>query len=462
MVDAIVVGGGLAGSEAAWQIAERGHKVSLYEMRPSKTTGAHVTDRLGELVCSNSLGSSLRDRASGTLQAELALLDSLLITLAKRTNVPAGSSLSVDRDAFSALVTEHLEAHRHITIIREELTQIPSDIPVVIATGPLTSDALATSITRLTGDQYFYFYDAVAPIVLRDTINMNVAFFANRYDRGVDDAGDYINCPLDEVAYRDLVHALLGAEKITLRDFETEDPVFFERCVPVEVLAARGPQTLAFGPMRPVGIINPHTGQRPYAVVQLRQDNAAASLYNLVGFQTNIKWDAQASVLRKIPGLENAEFIRFGQMHRNTFLNSPRLLKPTMQYRDREDLFFAGQIIGAEGYVGNIAPGLLAGINASRLITGETMWVPPPTTMAGALVGYITSADPDDFQPMKANYGILPPLTPPVRRKQERYAAYAERALTDMKRAIPSRMHQAALDADVRKNPTELFIEEQV
>lgn len=430
-----VIGGGLAGSEAAWQLAERGFSVELYEMRPNKTTGAHTTDRLGELVCSNSLGSKLPDRASGLLQTELKLLRSKLLECAERAAVPAGGALAVDREVFAASVTESIQSHPNIQLVREEVRTVPEG-PTIIATGPLTADALAQDIARLTGQEYLYFYDAVAPIVTAETINMEVAFFASRYGRGEVDEGDYINCPMNREQYSQFVAALRGAEKAELRDFEREDPVFFESCLPIEQLAARGDEALAFGPMRPVGLHDPHTGKRPYAVVQLRRDNLAGSLYNMVGFQTNIRWGEQEKILRLIPGLENAEFVRMGQMHRNTFINSPSLLHPTMQFRNRDDLFFAGQITGVEGYVGNMATGLVAGVNLARRLAGQPDWVLPPTTMLGALCHYVTHAEAEHFQPMKANFGILPELPLPIKNKRDRYAAYVERALTDLRASM--------------------------
>ena len=432
-----VVGGGLAGSEAAWQAAERGIEVILWEMRPHRMTPAHVSDRLAELVCSNSLGSDLPDRAGGLLKAELRRLGSLILACADEARVPAGGALAVGRERFAELVTQRIEAHPRITIRREEVTRVPEG-PVIIATGPLTSSALAEDIGRLVGEAYLYFYDALAPIVTRDSINMEIAFRASRYGRGEDEEGDYINCPLDEEEYRRFVEALLSAKRIELHDFEKEDPKFFEGCLPIEVQAARGPDALAFGPLRPVGLIDPRTGKRPYAVVQLRQDDLAGTLYNMVGFQTNLLWPEQRRVFRLIPGLENAEFVRLGQMHRNTFLNAPRLLRPTLQYRGRDDLFFAGQITGVEGYVGNAGTGLLAGINAARLMKGEPLWVLPPETMLGALIHYICHADPRHFQPMKANFGILPPLEPPVRNKRQRYARYSERALAALEAFLAS------------------------
>jgi methylenetetrahydrofolate--tRNA-(uracil-5-)-methyltransferase len=430
-----VIGGGLAGTEAAWQLAERGFHVDLYEMRPTKTTGAHVSNRLAELVCSNSLGSKFPDRASGLLKTELMLLRSLLLSCAERAAVPAGGALAVDRELFAEYVTSAIHNHPLINVIREEVTAIP-DGPTIIATGPLTSESLALEIARLTGQQHLYFYDAIAPIVSLDSVDMTVAFQASRYGKGEDDEGDYINCPMDEEQYYRFVDALRSAETVELRDFEREDPHFFEGCVPIEQLASRGRDTLAFGPMRPVGLRNTHTGQRPYAVVQLRRDNFAGSLYNIVGFQTNVRWGKQQEILRLIPGLENAEFIRLGQMHRNTFINSPTLLHPTMQFRQRENLYFGGQITGAEGYVGNVATGLVAALNMARYLEHKPLWILPQTTMLGALCHYITHAEPDQFQPMKANFGILPDLPNRVKTKRERYAVYAERALADMRSSI--------------------------
>jgi methylenetetrahydrofolate--tRNA-(uracil-5-)-methyltransferase len=423
-----VVGGGLAGSEAAWQIAQAGVDVVLYEMRPERSTPAHATNYLAELVCSNSLGSDLPDRAGGLLKAELRRMGSLILECADRARVPAGGALAVGRDEFAALVTERIENHPRITLQRAEVTSIP-DGPAIIASGPLTSPALASAIGDRVGTGYLYFYDALAPIVSRESINRDVAFTASRYGRGDDDEGDYINCPMTREEYEQFVDALLSAERIELRDFEKDDPFFFEGCLPIEVIASRGREALAFGPMRPVGLTDPRTGRRPYAVVQLRQDDAAGTLYNLVGFQTNLKWPEQKRVLSLIPGLENAEFVRLGQMHRNTFLNAPQLLRPTMQYQERPDLFFAGQITGVEGYVGNAGTGLLAGINAAHLVKGEPLWALPDVTMLGALAHYVCTADPHHFQPMKSNFGLLPPLEPVVRNKRERYQKYSERAL---------------------------------
>ncbi len=431
-----VVGGGLAGSEAAWQAAQRGVDVILYEMRPHKSTPAHVSDYLAELVCSNSLGSDLPDRAAGLLKAELRYLGSLVLACADGARVPAGGALAVDRELFAAEVTRRIKAHPHIRLVREEVTAIPEG-PAVIATGPLTSDALAGAIAALTGQEHLYFYDALAPIVAVDSVDMSVAFRASRYGRG--DA-DYINCPMTEEEYGRFVEALATAERIPLHGFEREDARFFEGCLPVEVLAARGRDALAFGPLRPVGLTDPRTGERPYAVVQLRQDNLAGTLYNLVGFQTNLRYSEQERVFRLVPGLERAEFVRYGQMHRNTFINAPLLLEPTLRLSPAADLsgrcggglFFAGQITGVEGYVGSVGSGWVAGVNVARFVLGQEGLVLPRTTMLGALCHYVSRADPATFQPMKANFGLLPLLLPPVRNKWKRYRAYAARAMADL------------------------------
>lgn len=433
MADLTIIGGGLAGSEAAWQAAQRGLAVALHEMRPLQKTPAHVSDRLAELVCSNSLGSNLTDRAPGLLKEELRRLGSLVVECADETAVPAGGALAVDRDAFAQMVTDRIGAHPRITLTREEVEVIPQGQAVVVATGPLTSEGLSGEIATLTGSEHLYFYDAMAPIVAADSVNMEVAFRASRYERA-EGEGDYLNCPMTQPEYERFVQELLKAEMIPLRSFEQEDPRFFEACLPVEVLARRGEKSLSFGPLKPVGLIDPRSGQRPHAVVQLRQDNQAATLYNMVGFQTNLNWGEQERVFRLIPGLEQAEFVRFGQMHRNTFINSPSLLRPTMQWRTREDLFFAGQITGTEGYVGSVASGLVAGLNAARLVAGHASVAFPQTTMLGALCHYVSNADPNGFQPMKANFGLFPPLNPPVRNKRERYKAYAQRALGDLER----------------------------
>jgi methylenetetrahydrofolate--tRNA-(uracil-5-)-methyltransferase len=437
MTDLVVIGGGLAGSEAAWQAAERGVDATLYEMRPRIGTPAHVSGSLAELVCSNSLGSNLVDRAPGLLKEELRRLGSLVIACADATAVPAGGALAVDREAFAEMVTDRIAAHPRITICRQEVQTVPGNSVVVIATGPLTSPALAGAVASLTGSEHLYFYDAMAPIVMAESVDTSVAFRASRYGRG-EAGGDYLNCPMSQAEYDHFVEELVNSETISLRDFEREDPRFFEACLPVEVLAQRGHKALAFGPLKPVGLADPRTGERPYAVVQLRQDNQAGTLYNLVGFQTNLKWGEQERVFRLIPGLERAEFVRFGQMHRNTFINSPRLLLPTMQLRQRDSFLFAGQITGTEGYIGSVASGLVAGLNAARLVVGKLPISFPLTTIVGALCSYICKADPGNFQPMKANFGLLPPLDPPVRKKRERYAAYARRALADLEQFVGS------------------------
>lgn len=436
-----IIGGGLAGSEAAWQAAQLGNSVKLYEMRPEVSTGAHQTADLAELICSNSLGSNLPDRASGLLKNEMRRLGSMLLECAEATALPAGAALAVDRELFARAVTERIQSHPLIEVIREEATSIP-DTPTIIASGPLTSPQLSDALGKLSGEEHLYFFDAIAPIVNHDSINMEIAFRASRYGKGEQDEGDYINCPFTKEEYETFVNALLEAERIELRSFE--DAIrkgvnagahhFFEGCLPVEIIAERGHDSLAFGPMRPVGLIDPHTGRRPYAVVQLRQDNLAGNLYNLVGFQTNLKFPEQRRVLRLIPGLENAEFERYGQMHRNTFLASPKLLRPTLQHKTRDNLFLAGQITGVEGYMGNIATGLLAGINAVHQIKGRPMLTLPVTTMLGALCHYVTHADMADFQPMKANFGILPPLEYSGKKlgKRERGQAYAARAIADL------------------------------
>jgi methylenetetrahydrofolate--tRNA-(uracil-5-)-methyltransferase len=429
-----IIGGGLAGTEAAWQAASRGIHVDLFEMRPVRPTEAHVTDRLAELVCSNSMGSTMPDRALGLLKNEMMRLGSLVIRTAFKHALPAGSALAVSRDDFAQEITEIISGHPNITIHREEVAAIPGG-PAIVATGPLTSAALTAQIQALTGQQYLYFYDAMAPIVVADSIDMSIAFRQSRYDRNSEqgaEEGDYINCPLDREEYARFVEALLAAPKIELQGADKELERYFEGCMPIEALAARGPKSLSFGPMRPVGLRDPRTGRRPWAAVQLRQDNVAGTLYNMVGFQTNIKWGAQEEVLRLIPGLANAEFVRLGQMHRNTFVNSPTLLRPTLQFRTRDDLFFAGQITGTEGYVGSTMGGLIAGQNIVRLLAGQPLLELPRTTMIGALLHYITHADPSNFQPMKAAMGLLPELETEVKGKRARYGTYTERAAADL------------------------------
>jgi len=432
---ATVIGAGLAGSEAAWQLAERGFDVRLFEMRPVRPTPAHVTDRCAELVCSNSFGSILPDRASGQLKWEMEQVGSLILHCAAASAVPAGRALAVDREKFADLVTKQLEEHPRIELIRQEVCGLPE--VGVIASGPLTSSPLAKALSEFTGQDYLYFYDALAPLIEAESIDHSIAFRAERYEEG--DVGDYINCPMNKAEYERFLEALIGAERIPLRDFENEDEVFFESCLPVEVLATRGREALRFGPMRPVGLTDPRTGRRPWAVVQLRQDNVAGSLYNMVGFQTNLRWGEQEAVLRLIPGLENAEFVRLGQMHRNTFLNSPTLLTPALEARSREGLFFGGQITGVEGYLGNAATGLLAGINLGKRLRQERPLELPPTTMLGALCHYITHAEPKHFQPMKANFGILPPLENPPRDKWKRAELYVERARAHFPTALQTK-----------------------
>jgi methylenetetrahydrofolate--tRNA-(uracil-5-)-methyltransferase len=416
--DLIVIGGGLAGTEAAWQAAEKGATVHLYEMRPAVSTGAHLTANLAELVCSNSFGSSLPDRASGLLKTELHLLGSLLLECAESTAIPSGSALAVDREAFSRLVSERIATHPNIEIVRAEVGNIPAGL-TIIASGPLTSSKLAQSIAELTGEEFLYFFDAIAPTVSVNTINMEVAFRASRYGKGETEAGDYINCPFTISKYEHFVEAILSGKSMPLRPFELEieggvnagPRHFFDGCLPVEIIARRGQKALAFGPMRPTGVVEPHTGCWPHAIVQLRQDNLAGSLYNMVGFQTNLTYPEQKRIFHMIPGLEKAEFIRYGQMHRNTFIATPKTLLPTLQYVNRMDLFFAGQISGVEGYLGNVATGLLAGINAVQILQGKEPLTLPRTTMLGALCHTITHAEMKDFQPVKANFGILPALT---------------------------------------------------
>lgn len=444
-MDVVVIGGGLAGSESAWQAAKRGLRVGLFEMRPQVTTGAHVSASLAELVCSNSLGSNLADRASGLLKNELRLLGSLLIQIADESALPAGGALAVDREAFAEKVSRAIETHPNIEVIREEVTEIPPSL-TIIASGPLTSPALSESIAQITGREHLYFFDAIAPIVTYESIDMSIAYRASRYGRGEQEQGDYVNCPFDESQYRRFVDELSRAERIELRDFEVklEEGVktgthhLFEACLPVEILSRRGLMSLAFGPMRPVGLPDPRTGKRPYAVVQLRQDDLAGTLYNLVGFQTNLTFPEQRRVFRLIPGLENAEFVRYGQMHRNTFIFSPAYLRPSLQFITRDNLLFAGQITGVEGYVGNIATGLLAGWNAARIFHKMNPIKLSQTTMLGALCHYITQSSPADFQPMKANFGILPPLGTHYPGKKERGAAYAQRSLADLEELIQS------------------------
>jgi len=399
-----VVGAGLAGSEAAYQLARRGIAVRLVEMRPVKMTEAHRTADFAELVCSNSLRNDSMETAVGVLKEEMRRLGSLVIAAADRARVPAGSALAVDRNDFSRAITAALEDHPMVEISRVEASDIPAGL-TILATGPLTSPALGESLNRLIGTRNLYFYDAIAPIVAADSIDMSVAFKASRYGKGGD---DYVNCPMTDVQYHAFVAAVVAADKIELHPFEK--PVYFEGCMPIEEMARRGPMTLAFGPMRPVGLSELHSGRRPFAVVQLRQDDAAGRLYNMVGFQTKMTYPEQLRVLRMIPGLEKAEFVRLGSIHRNTFVDSPRLIRPTLQLKARDDLFLAGQMVGVEGYVESAAAGLLAGINAANLVMNRELIVPPPETAIGSIVAYITDPARRDFQPMNANYGLMPDL----------------------------------------------------
>jgi methylenetetrahydrofolate--tRNA-(uracil-5-)-methyltransferase len=424
--DIVIIGGGLAGSEAAWQAANRGARVTLYEMRPKEMTQAHKTSGLAELVCSNSLGSVDVLNAPGILKEEMRRLNSLIIRVADEVRVPAGSALAVDREQFSFKITQALEGHPNIRILREEVTEIPTECLCIIATGPLTSDKLSQAIAQLTHSNHLYFYDAISPIVDAESINMDVAFRASRYDKGGD---DYLNCPMDESTYNNFYDALLAAEKVQPKEFEKTP--YFEACLPIEVMAERGRQTMQFGPLKPVGLEDPKTGGRPYAVVQLRTENAHRSCYNMVGFQTKLTYGEQKRVFRMIPGLEHAEFLRYGSLHRNTFINAPQLLRNTLQFKSRGTLFFAGQLVGVEGYTDSAAMGGLAAINAARGLAGLPLVVPPPTTAHGCLLSYITTADPRHFQPMNTNFGLFPPLASPVRDKELKRQLISQRALED-------------------------------
>ena len=423
----IIVGAGLAGSEAAWQAARRGAPVTLFEMRPVASTPAHKTGGFAELVCSNSLRASGLENAVGVLKEEMRRAGSLVMEAADATRVPAGGALAVDREGFSRYITERIESHPGIEVRRERLDEIPEagDGVVIVASGPLTAGALAEAVARRTGGDGLYFYDAAAPIVTLDSVDMTRAYRASRYGKG---EAAYINCPMTKEEYDAFWEALVTAEKAPTREFEKE--IFFEGCMPVEVMAARGQDTLLFGPLKPVGLEHPETGERPYAVVQLRQDDAAGTLYNLVGFQTHLKWPEQRRVFGMIPGLEHAEFTRYGVMHRNTFINSPLVLRPTMQLIEEPRLLFAGQMTGVEGYVESAAAGLMAGINAARLISGEVPVIFPPETAHGSLAHYITTADPAHFQPMNVNFGLMPPLATRPRDKRMKKQALAERALS--------------------------------
>lgn len=426
MKKVIVIGAGLAGSEAAWQAAQRGAEVTLYEMRPEKSTPAHKTAGFAELVCSNSLRGAGLENAVGVLKEEMRRLHSVIMAAADATRVPAGGALAVDRHGFSDYVTEKVSNHPRITVVHEEVAHIPlsDDTITIVASGPLTAGALAEDIAARTGNDSLYFYDAAAPIVSLESVDMSKAYRASRYGKGT---ADYINCPMDEAQYRAFWHELVNAEKAPTHDFEKEK--FFEGCMPVEVMASRGEDTLLFGPLKPVGLDDPKTGKRPFAVVQLRQDNASATLYNIVGFQTHLKWPEQKRVFGMIPGLEHAEFLRYGVMHRNTFLNSPQHMRPTLQLRGQDNLLFAGQMTGVEGYIESASSGLVAGVNAARLARGEEPLIFPEASCHGALCYYITTSEAKHFQPMNVNFGLLPRWDERIRDKKEKKLRLARRAL---------------------------------
>ncbi len=425
----IVIGAGLAGSEAAWQLAKRGIKVKLYEMRPVNSTPAHHTEKFGELVCSNSLRSNQLENAVGLLKEEMRRLGSLIMECADNNALPAGGALAVDREGFSQEITDKITGHPNVEIVREEISEIPQDEYVIIATGPLTSEKLSESIARFMNSEYFYFYDAAAPIITYESIDKDKVFKASRYDRG---ESDYINCPMTEEEYLKFYNELVKAEVVPIKSFEKE--IVFEGCMPVETMAKRGIQTLLFGPLKPVGLIDPRSEKQPYAVVQLRQDNKEGTLYNIVGFQTHLKWGEQKRVFSMIPGLENSEFVRYGVMHRNTFINSPKVMRPTLQYRDCDKLFFAGQLTGVEGYVESASSGLIAGINMARVFNNMEPRVFPETTAHGALCHYITDRTIKGFQPMNVNFGIFPQPEYRIKNKKDKSSYYAERALADLEK----------------------------
>lgn len=433
-----VIGGGLAGTEAAWQIAQQGVKVNLYEMRPVKKSPAHHSEELAELVCSNSFGADAPDRAAGLLHEELRRLNSIIIQTADKHKVPAGGALAVDRAVFSQTLTETLANHPLITLRREEITSIPTDGVVVLATGPLTSPALAEELQGLTGMEYLSFFDAASPIIVGESINQDVAFLASRYDKG---EAAYLNCPMNRQEYLQFWQELCQAEQAELKDFERDSAKFFEACLPIEELAQRGEDTMRYGPLKPVGLFDARHGdfkapenkdKRPYAVVQLRQEDKAGQLWNMVGFQTNLQWGEQKRIFRLIPGLENAEFVRMGVMHKNTFINAPQLLKPSLQFKYRNTLLAAGQLIGTEGYTAAAAGGWLAGMNAARICRNQEPITLSPVTMIGALVDFISSADAKHFQPMPPNFGIIPTFAHKIKNKQERYQAYSQRSLNEI------------------------------
>ena len=428
-----VVGGGLAGSEAAWQLAERGHAVVLHEMRPLRGTSAHKTDRLAELVCSNTFKSTETTNAHGLLKAEMRLLGSIVLQAADEARVPGGSALTVDRDVFSRAVHDRVSSHPRITLSREEVTSVPS--PSIVATGPLTSDALAQDIRRRLGIESLAFYDAIAPIVARDSIDENVVFRASRYGKETmpdETEGAYLNCPMSREQYESFIDALTAADQASAHEFDAVP--YFEGCMPIEEMARRGRDTLRFGPMKPVGLVDPRGGRKPHAVIQLRMEDRAGQMWNIVGFQTRLRYPEQQRVFRMIPGLENAEFLRFGSIHRNSYINSPGALTPHLSLRDDATALFAGQLTGVEGYTESTATGLVAAINLSRLLQGLEPVIPPPTTMLGALYRYLREADPRHFQPMNANFGLVDALPQPIRDKQVKREAFAARALAEMER----------------------------
>jgi methylenetetrahydrofolate--tRNA-(uracil-5-)-methyltransferase len=440
-----IIGGGLAGCEAAWQAARRNGSVLLYEMKPHRFSPAHVSPHLGELVCSNSLRSNSLHNAVGLLKEEMRRLDSLIMEVAEKTRVPAGDALAVDRQAFAAGITARLQAIDQVQILREEMSQIPSEGIVIIASGPLTSPSLAESIKKLTGEESLYFYDAIAPIVDGDSLNRNVVFRASRYGEG----SDYLNCPMTQEEYDRFVDELCQGEKVPYREFER--PVHFEGCLPIEEMAERGRETLAHGPMKPVGLKDPHTGKLPYAVVQLRHENGQGTAFNLVGFQTKLKWKEQDRIFRLIPGLEKAVFLRFGSLHRNTFIHSPSLLQETLQLKKDPRIFFAGQITGVEGYVESTAMGLLAGMNAARLRQGRSLVFPPQTTAMGGLAHYISNPQVKEFQPMNVNFGLLPQLDE-RRRGRDKRRALAERALKALEELKKLLTAESAEAAEIKRN----------
>ena len=434
----IVIGGGLAGTEAAWQVAQAGVAVTLYEMRPIRTSPAHHTEELAELVCSNSFGAKNSDRAAGLLHEELRRLGSRIIATADYHSVPAGGALAVDRGVFSNDLTKTLASHPLIEFKREEITEIPQDSIVVLATGPLTSPQLTEDLQKFTGMEYMSFFDAASPIIIGESIDREVAFLASRYDKG---EAAYLNCPMNKEQYLNFQQQLCQAEQAELKNFERETAKFFEGCLPIEELAQRGEDTMRYGPLKPVGLFDSrlgdfraleNKGKRPYAVVQLRQEDKAGQLWNMVGFQTNLRWGEQKRVFKLIPGLENAEFVRMGVMHRNTFINSPQLLESTLQFKSKKTVLAAGQLVGTEGYTAAAAGGWLAGTNAARLALGQKPLSMPETTMMGALFDFISSASPKHFQPMPPNFGIIPPLSTRVKNKRERYGQYRDRSFSDL------------------------------